>query len=67
MLTKFLGNTSNDKLSHHQQQQSSTLVPQSARQRLAKLTATLIGTINAESSDPTNPSDSSGTMHFLLF
>ncbi|VDM91368.1 unnamed protein product [Litomosoides sigmodontis] len=53
-------NTSNDKLSHQQQQQPSTVVPQSTRQRLAKLTATLIGTISAESSDPTNPSDSSG-------
>uniref|UniRef100_A0A0R3RW92 Ecotropic viral integration site 5 protein homolog n=1 Tax=Elaeophora elaphi TaxID=1147741 RepID=A0A0R3RW92_9BILA len=60
--------TSNDKVSQHeqqqqqqQQQQTSTVVPQSARQRLAKLTATLIGSINAESSsDATSPSDSSG-------
>ncbi|VIO88462.1 cAMP-dependent protein kinase catalytic subunit, putative [Brugia malayi] len=52
--------TSNDKLS---QQQPPTTVPQSARQRLAKLTATLIGTINAESSDTgVNASDSSGNM-----
>ncbi|VDN93145.1 unnamed protein product [Brugia pahangi] len=52
--------TSNDKLS---QQQPPTTVPQSARQRLAKLTATLIGTINAESSDTgINASDSSGNM-----
>uniref|UniRef100_A0A1I8E8E3 Uncharacterized protein n=1 Tax=Wuchereria bancrofti TaxID=6293 RepID=A0A1I8E8E3_WUCBA len=52
--------TSNDKLS---QQQPSTTAPQSARQRLAKLTATLIGTINAESSDTgANASDSSGNI-----
>ncbi|KAL3989664.1 hypothetical protein ACH3XW_28580 [Acanthocheilonema viteae] len=52
--------TPNDKIPQQQQQQSSTMVPQSARQRLAKLTATLIGTINAESSDAIGPSDSSG-------
>uniref|UniRef100_A0A915PRS1 CUE domain-containing protein n=1 Tax=Setaria digitata TaxID=48799 RepID=A0A915PRS1_9BILA len=49
----------------NEKQQSSTMtgsssVPQSARQRLAKLTATLIGTINTDTSDATSPSDFSG-------
>lgn len=63
-IAKLLGITSNDKIS---QQQPSTVVPQSARQRLAKLTATLIGTINAESTDATSPSESYGIFFVVTF
>ncbi|VDM92794.1 unnamed protein product, partial [Onchocerca ochengi] len=49
----------NDKVSQQQQQQPGNSVQQSARQRLAKLTATIIGTINSESTDANSASDSS--------
>lgn len=41
--------------------------PQSARQRLAKLTASLIGGINPDALDtPTSPSDTLGKIHISV-